>query len=84
MPGSDSAPPRHKLSAREALEGYTVNVHASTGAVGGRIVLGAPADLTVFAEDPLSLAPEQLCTVDVLGTYLDGQPVNAGDPLLTA
>jgi len=47
-------------------------------------LLGAPADLTVLAEDPLSLAPEQLCTVDVLGTYLDGQPVNAGDPLLTA
>ncbi|MER8024312.1 amidohydrolase [Glutamicibacter protophormiae] len=84
VPDSDSAQPRHKLSAREALEGYTVNVHASTGYVGGRLVLGAPADLTVFAEDPLSLAPEQLCTVGVLGTYVDGQPVNTGDPLLTA
>ncbi len=84
VPGSDTTQPRHKLSAREALEGYTVNVHASTGVDAGRLVLGAPADLTVFAADPLGLTPEQLCTVEVLGTYLDGEPVNSSDPMLTA
>jgi len=76
VPGSDSAQPRHKLSALEALEGYTVNVHESTGALGGRIDVGMPADLSVFAADPLTASPEELCTLEVLGTYVDGKPVD--------
>ena len=76
VPGSDSAQPRHKLSALEALEGYTVNVHESTGALGGRIEVGMPADLSVFAADPLTASPEELCTLEVLGTYVDGKPVD--------
>ncbi|MGQ3383187.1 amidohydrolase [Glutamicibacter sp. TV12E] len=75
--GSDSTGPRHKLSAREALEGYTVNVHASTGATGGQLAIGAAADLTVFGADPLMIAPEELCTVDVVATYVDGKRTNA-------
>ncbi|PRA11592.1 amidohydrolase [Arthrobacter sp. MYb211] len=76
VPDSDSAQPRHRLSAREALEGYTANVYESTGTTGGRLTLGMPADLSVFAADPLAISPEELCTVEVLGTYLDGVRVD--------
>ena len=78
VPGSDSVQPRHRLSAREALEGYTVNVYESTGATGGRLEAGMPADLTIFAADPLAAAPEELCTMEVLGTYVDGKLVDLG------
>ncbi len=84
VPGSDSAYPRHKLSALEALEGYTVNVHESSGAVGGRIEVGLPADLSIFAADPLAVSPEDLCSLEVLGTYVDGQLVNLGAKLADA
>jgi len=81
VPGSDSAYPRHKLSALEALEGYTVNVHDSSGAAGGRIEVGLPADLSIFAADPLAVSPEDLSSLEVLGTYIDGKFIDLGAKL---
>lgn len=82
--GSDSVQPRHKLTAREALEGYTVNVYASSGIEGGRLAPGAPADLTVFASDPLAISPEELCDVPVVATYIEGQKVDTAAQLPSA
>lgn len=72
VPGARAIEPNQRLTALEALAGYTCSVHASTGSGGGRIRLGAAADLTVFGDDPLRLTPEQLLTVPIVGTVLDG------------
>ncbi|WP_258566701.1 amidohydrolase family protein [Leucobacter luti] len=68
--------PEQALSAREALEGYTVHAARAIGAADeGTITPGARAALTVFAGDPLALTPQELATVGVVATYVDGRPV---------
>ncbi|MEB4613409.1 amidohydrolase, partial [Leucobacter sp. M11] len=62
-----------RLTAREALEGYTVSVHRSTGGTGGTLALGQLADVTVLSVDPLTATPETLLAAEVLGTLLGGE-----------
>lgn len=66
--------PEESLSARELLEGYTTQRALSWGDPdGGRIRVGAPADLTLLGADPLTTAPDDLPQVSVLGTVVGGE-----------
>lgn len=76
----DAAPvgPEQRLTARMALEGYTTHAAAADGlsAELGVLAPGARADLTVFADDPLELAPSALLTCPVLATHVGGEPAH--------
>lgn len=74
---SDAEPmqPHQALSARQALEGYTTQAALASGEEDhrGRIAPGFDADFTVFADDPLTVAPEQLATLPIVATVVDGR-----------
>ena len=79
-PGDRDAPafePEQALTGLEALEGYTVRAAAVVGdeARGGRIAPGLRADLTGFAEDPLSCPADDLVDLPVRLTMVDGRVV---------
>ncbi|MCV7659149.1 amidohydrolase [Micrococcus luteus] len=66
--------PAEALTALELLEGYTTQRALSWGdREGGRIRIGAPADLTLLGGDPLQTAPDALPEVGVVGTVVDGR-----------
>lgn len=73
--------PDQSLNARAALEGYTSEYWRSVGEPGGRIEAGLPADLTVWARNPLTTDPDEFAASDVLLTLLGGIPSarNASD-----
>lgn len=62
------------LTAAQALQGYTgaAAIAAGEEALGGRIAPGFRADLTVLADDPLLLSPNDLVDVPVVATVMDG------------
>ncbi|MFI1380218.1 amidohydrolase [Embleya sp. NPDC020886] len=64
--------PEQRVSAREALEVYTIgSAHASgESRVKGRLVPGMLADFTVLGEDLLSVAPERIADIPVLSTWV--------------
>lgn len=67
--------PEQALSAREALEGYTVHAARAIGSADeGTLAPGSRAAITVFAADPLSISPQELAVTPVVATYVDGQP----------
>jgi predicted amidohydrolase YtcJ len=79
----DFAPvlPKQALSALETLEGYTTQAAytVSEDHVSGRIKAGYRADLTAFAEDPVDCDADDLPTLPVLLTVVDGQVVYRAD-----
>jgi predicted amidohydrolase YtcJ len=64
-----------------ALEGYTTLSAYTVGeeARQGRIAPGFVADLTVFAEDPVECDPDDLVSLPVLRTIVDGETVHRAD-----
>jgi predicted amidohydrolase YtcJ len=70
--GADQA-----LTALMALEGYTSHSALADGRFGdsGVIAVGARADLTVFASDPLVLSPDDLAVCEIVATLVDGRLV---------
>ncbi|CAM5483398.1 amidohydrolase [Leifsonia shinshuensis] len=66
--------PDQSLSARAAVEGYTSEYWRSVGEPGGRIEPGLPADLTVWALNPLTTDPDAFAESPVLLTVVGGQP----------
>ncbi|MEV6974031.1 amidohydrolase [Kitasatospora sp. NPDC093806] len=72
----DAAPvqPDQAITAREAYAGMTVAAAYAAGAAGelGRVAPGFTADLTVFAADPLALAPAAQAANAVLATVVGG------------
>ncbi|MFF5256206.1 amidohydrolase [Streptomyces leeuwenhoekii] len=81
-PTRDLARPPHgpgqALTALEALRGMTVNAAYAAGEerVSGRIAVGHRADLTVLADDPLTVPATELAELPVLLTVLDGRPTH--------
>jgi len=73
--------PDQRLSGLEALAGYTTGAAATVGesALGGRIAPGLRADLTIFAEDPVLVAADDLLDLPVRMTIVDGEIVYAAD-----
>ncbi len=69
--------PEERLSASEALRGFTAD--AAWAAHGenevGRLAPGLRADFVVLDEDPLAVPGEQLDDLHVLSTWVDGKPV---------
>jgi predicted amidohydrolase YtcJ len=64
-----------------ALEGYTTLSAYTVGEEGrqGRITPGFVADLTVFAEDPVECDPDDLVSLPVIRTIVDGETVHRAD-----
>jgi predicted amidohydrolase YtcJ len=69
--------PEQGLTPLEALEGFTTHAAAASGEADrrGRIAPGYDADFTVFADDPLTVAPAALGTLPVLATVVEGHDV---------
>lgn len=73
--------PEEKLTAYEALRGFTLDA-AHAGFAGGEVgslVVGKRADFVILAQDPLEIAPAQLRELDVQATYVDGREVFRAD-----
>lgn len=75
MPEVEPVQPAQAISAAAAVEGYTSEYWRSVGETGGRIEVGQRADFTVFADDPLTSAPDVFASSPVLLTVVDGEVV---------
>ena len=68
--------PEQALTVHQAIEGYTSHAARAIGSDDEGVVRpGARAAFTVFAADPLSTSAQELATIDVIATYVDGVPV---------
>ncbi|MEO7122754.1 MAG: amidohydrolase family protein, partial [Lacisediminihabitans sp.] len=74
--------PKQALTAAHSLEGYTSEYWRSVGEPGGTIEVGARADLTVFALNPLTAAPDDFATSAVLLTVVGGEVTVDNTPQL--
>ncbi|MFJ8079470.1 amidohydrolase [Streptomyces sp. NPDC096205] len=70
--------PEQALTPLQALRGITVNSAWVAGeeATAGRLAVGHRADLTVLAENPLTIADTDLASVPVLLTVVGGKPTH--------
>ena len=66
-----------RITPREALELYTVSAAYASGEEErkGRLAPGFLADFVVLSDDPLSVAPATLGSLDVRATYVGGTKV---------
>lgn len=86
-PTRDLAQPPHApeqaLTALQALQGMTVNAAYAAGEEheAGRIAPGFHADLTVFADNPLTTPPTDLADLPVLLTVTNGTPTHRAPTL---
>ena len=69
--------PEEKLTAYEALRGFTLDAAYAGFAEGevGSLAPGKRADFVLLAQDPLTIPPAGLRDLTVLATYVDGKPV---------
>jgi predicted amidohydrolase YtcJ len=69
--------PDQKLSAAEALRGFTTDAAYAGFAEGevGRLAPALRADFVVLDGDPLTVAPRRIPELKVLSTWLDGRAV---------
>ncbi|MEO6064254.1 MAG: amidohydrolase family protein [Lysobacterales bacterium] len=69
--------PQEKLTAYEALRGFTLDAAYAGFAenVVGSLAIGKRADFVIFEQDPLAIDPRQLRNLTVEATYVDGKPV---------
>jgi predicted amidohydrolase YtcJ len=74
-PDDDPVLPEESLTARQALEGYTIGAAIAAGVAHseGSISVGKVADLTILAADPLAIPPEELARAKILATVVDGE-----------
>jgi len=65
-----------RIPTWEALKAVTINAayHLNQEAHIGSIEVGKMADFVLLDKDPLSVAPEELNTIQVLGTVFEGRP----------
>ena len=73
--------PEQRLTAAEALEGFTAGSAYATRSEDqvGRLAPGLRADFVVLAEDPLQVPAAQLDELTVLSTWVDGRAVYSAD-----
>ncbi|QQQ02847.1 amidohydrolase [Lysobacter enzymogenes] len=74
--------PQEKLTAYEALRGFTLDAAYAGFAENevGSLAVGKRADFVVFEQDPLAVEPQRLRELTLLGTYVDGAPVWRREP----
>ncbi|MFI8997305.1 amidohydrolase [Streptomyces sp. NPDC053542] len=75
--------PGQALTALEALQAMTVNAAYAAGEEheAGRLAVGHRADLTAFADNPLTTPAADLAALPVLLTVLDGRPTHRDQSL---
>ena len=78
--GCEAYLPHQRLTAIEALEGYTTHAARAVEdqAVAGRIAPGFRGDLTAFADDPVECDADDLPQLPVVLTVVDGRVVHRG------
>ena len=84
QPGSrDVFYPEQRLTAYEALHGFTVGPAIACGQehCRGQLLPGNPADYVVLSQDIMRVAPSRLYNTEVLATVLDGTCVYAARSL---
>lgn len=76
-PGTQAIHPEQALTALQVLEGFTTHAALASGEEDhrGRIAAGYDADFTVFSDDPLTVDPETLGTLPIVGTVVEGRQV---------
>ncbi len=64
-----------RLSVAQVLRGYTKGAVAAGGGpkLAGTLAPGAPADLTLWHDDPLTAPPQALLDLRIAGCVVDGQ-----------
>ncbi|RSX52072.1 amidohydrolase [Bifidobacterium callimiconis] len=69
--------PDEALTVQQLLDGYTRSCAVARGeaATSGKLAPGYTADLTVFGADPYALSAEEIGTMPILGTVIDGDVV---------
>ena len=69
--------PEEKLTAYEALRGFTLDAAYAGFAEDsvGSLAIGKRADFVLLAQDPLAIDPSGLRDLTVRATYVDGRPV---------
>jgi predicted amidohydrolase YtcJ len=79
-PGDGSAhvfEPEQRLTGEEALLAYTLWPAQARGHESrGMLAVGAVADLTVWASDPVEASPDELPEVPIVMTVVDGRVVH--------
>ncbi|GAA3475876.1 amidohydrolase [Streptomyces yanii] len=86
-PGRDLTQPPHgpdqALTALEAFQSMTINPAYAAGEEheAGRLAVGHRADLTVFADNPLTTPATDLPELPVVLTVLDGRPTHRSPSL---
>ncbi len=63
------------MAMATALDAHTRGWWESVGERGGTLEVGMPADLTVFADDPLTTAPDLFVATPIVLTVVDGDVV---------
>jgi predicted amidohydrolase YtcJ len=68
-----------RLSVDQALRAMTTNAAWQLGVEDhrGSLEPGKSADLVVLSRNPIATAPEEIADIEVRGTWIDGQPVDA-------
>ena len=76
--GGDPMAPSERLTVDQALAAMTTNAARQLGveAHRGSLEPGKAADLVVLSRNPFNTAPEQFSDIEVLGTWIEGQPVD--------
>lgn len=74
--------PEQRISARQALRAFTLGAAESIARLNGpgTVVPGAPADLTIWDEDPLATPPERLLEIGIRGCMVGGR-LHLTDPV---
>lgn len=76
--GGEPMAPSERLTIEQALRAMTTNAAWQLGVEEhrGSLEQGKAADLVVLSRDPLDTTPEQFGDIEVLGTWIGGQPVD--------
>jgi predicted amidohydrolase YtcJ len=77
--GGEPMAPHEALTVEQALAAMTTNAAWQLGVEDhrGSLEPGKAADLVVLSKSPLETTPGELGDIQVLGTWIDGQPVDA-------
>lgn len=70
--------PAERLSVDQALRAMTTNAARQLGVEEhrGSLGQGKAADLVMLSQNPFETPPEEVAEIEVLGTWIDGQPVD--------
>jgi adenine deaminase len=85
-PSGRVAGPEQRVTAEQALRGVTIEAAYSLKLEDeiGTIAPGKRANLTILAENPLTVPPERIKDIKVWGTVMEGRVLPAGQPMRRA